>query len=144
MPDIKIRIEKTQKKDTALGASSQTPSTDVKQVAATSIFAHQMMGVSKQIISFSASNVANFTGNYLEQDRVNQTLDVISDVSTVTMGFATGGPVGGAIAISGIVTKKIFQAISDARQNVLMERDRQYMLQRSGNAALNGSRGTEN
>lgn len=142
MPNVKIRIERS---ETETGTPVTKKTDDkAKDVAMTSIFANQMIGVAKQIISYSASNIGNFTGNYIEQDRVNQQLEVLNDLATVTLGIATKGAVGGAIAVAGITTKKIFQLISDVRRDVLEERDRSLLLQRSGNATLNGSRGTEN
>ena len=143
MPNVKIRIERgdsDEKKATSTKASSD-PSKDISMQ---SIFANQMVGVAKQIISYSASNIGNFTGNYIEQDRINQQLEMLTDFSTIAIGFATKGAVGGAIAIGGIATKKIFQIISDSRRDVLEERDRSLLLARSGNSTINGSRGTEN
>ena len=143
MPSVKIRIERG-KEQAGDGNSQKMKEDPSKDVSVQSIFAQQMMGIGKQIVSYGTSNVANFSGNYIEQDRINNMLDAIGDVSTVALGFVTKGAVGGAIAIAGITTKKIFETISDMRKDVLQERDRNYLLARSGNSTTNGSRGTEN
>ena len=143
MPSVKIRIEKDEEQTS--DAKLQKGLEDRKnKVSIESAFVHQMIGTGKQIVSYSASNIGNFTGNFIEQDRVNQNLEILSDMATITLGFASKGVLGGAVAIAGITTKKIFQAISDYRKDILMERDRAYMLARSGNSTKNGSRGTEN
>ena len=144
MPAVKIRIEKG-KEQAGDGNSSVNKAEDPsKNVAVETLFAHQMLGLGKQIISYNASNIANFTGNYIEQDKINNTLEILGDVSTVGLGFVSKGWVGGTIAIAGVVTKKVFQMVSEYRQDILSERDREYMLARSGNSTTNGSRGTEN
>ena len=144
MPQVKIRIERVQDQAGEGNINQKVASDEKKNVAATSIFAHQMMGIGKQIFNYAASNVGFFTGNYIKQDEINATLDVISDASTIGMGFASGGWIGGAVAIVGVTTKKVLQNVTDRRNDVISERERNYWLARSGNSTTNGSRGTEN
>lgn len=142
MPNVRIRIEKEQE---AGGEAQQTqPKSEAKNVATQTFFAHQMLGTAKQIVRFQASNVGNFTGNYIKQEQINQTLDVLGDASTIALGFAAKGPIGAVVATIGIGTKHVLKAISDAREDELRERDRLLVMERSGNSTRNGSRGTEN
>lgn len=143
MPDIRIRIEKP-KDSRAENQQQQPQARDTENVALQTIFAQQMISTGKQIISFQASNIGNFTGNYVMQDNVNEMLDVVGDLSTVALGFVSKGWVGGLVAISGIATKKVFEFISQQQQNKILEMERDYLVKRSGNATTNGSRGTEN
>ena len=144
MPQVKIRIERGQEQAGEANVNQKVAEDEKKKVAATSIFAHQMMGIGKQIFNYAASNVGLFTGNYIEQDRINVALDMVSDLSTVGTGFVAGGWIGGSIAVIGIATKKTLEAITERRKDVMQEREREYWLARSGNSTTNGSRGTEN
>lgn len=142
MPNVRIRIEKGQ--EAGDDAQQTQQKTESKNVATTSLFAHQMLGTAKQIIGFQTSNIANFTGDYMKQDRVNDLLDVFGDASTIALGFASAGPVGGAVAMIGVATKSALKLIGQSREDELRERDRLLALERSGNSTRNGSRGTEN
>lgn len=145
MPDITIRIEKNREsKENNNAPSSVSKKKEDNNVAVQTIFAQQMISTGKQIISFQANNIANFSGNYLLQDNVNHTLDIIGDISTVALGFVAKGWIGGAVAIAGIATKKIFEVISRNQQDKLLGMEQDYLVKRSGNSTLNGSRGTEN
>lgn len=143
MPNVKIRIEKGQQQ-AGDGNLNTQGSEQSKSVAVTSIFAHQMLGTAKQIVSYAANNVGNYTGDYIQQSKINQGLETVSDLATISAGIMAGGWVGGIVAVAGITTKKVFQYITDTRNDILAERDREYMLARSGNSTTNGSRGTEN
>lgn len=144
MPQVKIRIEKGQEQAGDGNINQMASADEKKNMAATSVFAHQMMGIGKQIFNYAASNVGFFTGNYVKQDEINATLELIGDLSTVGMGFVSGGLVGGAVAVIGLTTKKVLQNVTDRRKDVMQERERNYWLARSGNSTTNGSRGTEN
>ena len=143
MPQVKIRVERSETETGEAGLNQKVASDEKKNVAATSVFAHQMMGIGKQIFNYAASNVGNFTGNYILQDQINVTLDVIGDLSTIGVGFAVN-PLAGVAAIAGIATKRILKEVTDRRNDIVAERERNYWLARSGNSTTNGSRGTEN
>ena len=144
MPQVKIRVERVQDQAGEGNINQKVASDEKKNVAATSIFAHQMMGIGKQIFNYAASNVGFFTGNYIEQERINRTLEVVGGVSTIATAVVAGGIVGGAAAIVGITTKSILENVTDRKKDELQERERNYWLARSGNSTTNGSRGTEN
>lgn len=143
---VKIRIENNVDIPGVGNAAALTTTQDEgkKKVGAKSIFANQMVATAKQTMNYAISNFGNFTGNYIKQDAIQNTVDFIGDLSTIGTGIAAGGWVGGLVATIGIATKKTFEAISDFRNNELSERQRAYMIERSGNATKNGSRGTEN
>ena len=144
MPQVKVRVERVQELAGEANINQKVASDEKKNVAATSIFAHQMMGIGKQIFNYAVSNVGFFTGNYIAQDNINLALNIVSDISTVGTGIVAGGLVGGAAALIGIGTKHTLEAITDRRKDVISERERNYWLARSGNSTTNGSRGTEN
>ena len=144
MPQVKIRIEKPQEQ-AGDGNINKAVGADIKKDAAvTSLFTHQMVGLGKQIFNYAASNVGFFTGNYIQQDEINTVLDLFGDASTIGTGFAAGGWIGGIVATIGVTTKKVLQGITDRRNDIVQERERNYWLARSGNSTTNGSRGTEN
>lgn len=142
MPNVRIRIEKGQ--EAGIEAQQAQQKSETKNVAVTSLFAHQMLGTAKQIVNYQASNIANFTGDYIKQEQINQTLDIISDGSTIALGAMAGGLPGGIVAAIGVGTKHVLKLISQTREDELKERDRLLALERSGNSTRNGSRGTEN
>lgn len=144
MPQVKVRIERVQDEAGEANINQKAAADEKKKMSATSVFAHKMMGIGKQIVNYAASNVGFFTGNYIVQDNINEAMDVINDVSTVGMGFAAAGWVGGVAAVLGVTTKKTLEMISDRRKDIIQERERNYWLARSGNSTTNGSRGTEN
>ena len=144
MPDIRIRIEKPKERKAEQQQQETSQKQEQENVAVTTVVAQQMISTGQQIISFQASNIGNFTGNYLLQDNVNEMLDVVGDVTTVALGFVSKGPVGGLVAITGIATKKVFEYISREQQNSFLKMEQDYMIKRSGNQTKNGSRGTEN
>lgn len=141
MANVRIRIER---EETDAGEARQTQKEDeAKNMATSSMFAHKMMGIGKQVFNYAASNVGNFTGDYIQQDQINKALDVVGDATTIGLGFAVN-PIAGVVATIGVATKNILKVVTRNREEELRERDRQYMLDRSGNSTRNGSRGTEN
>lgn len=146
MPQVKIRIEKGQ--ETA-GAGQELQEQNrqearKEQIAAVSIFANQMINIAKQSINYAMTNVGVRTGNYVLQDRINDAVKRIGQAATIGMGFYTGGVAGGFIAIAGLTTQTIFEEISRNEQIRQDNIKSEYLVERSGNATKNGSRGTEN
>lgn len=146
MPNIKIRIEKGVQ-TAGDGQEQQENKQSEKQQPIASptamLFYHQTINTAKQILGYATSNVANFTGNYLEQDRINNSLDIVGDLTTIGLG-ATRGWAGLIVAGVGVATKRTLQAVSMYQENVHIQNEQNYLLKRSGNATTNGSRGTEN
>ena len=108
------------------------------------MFAHQALNTAKQIVNYNISNVGVKTGNYVLQEQINEVVDVVSDISTIGLGFAAGGPRGGLVAIAGVTTKQIFKEISRNEEIKHQNIESDYLARRSGNTTTNGSRGTEN
>lgn len=146
MPQVKIRIEKGQEQAGVGNASATRVSEEnsMMKSASMSLFAHQMIGEAKQIANYAVSNVGNFTGDYILQDRINTTMEMLGDAMTLGTAFVSGGPLGVAIAATGIGLKKTLQAVSTFRNDTLAQRNIDLMIARSGNSTKNGSRGTEN
>ena len=147
MPNVKIRIEKGTEtagdgKEQQEAKQDESKKQSVANPTAM-LFYHQTVAMGKQIIGYAASNVGNFTGNYLMQDQLQSILDISGDVTTLALG-ATRGWAGVAVATMGIATKRVLQAISISQENVHLQNEQNYLLKRSGNTTTNGSRGTEN
>lgn len=142
MPNVKIRISREETEKTE--SSGLFPSVGREKIATVSIFAHQTLNTAKQIVNYNISNVGVKTGNYALQEQINTTVEVISDASTVGLGFAAGGWVGGVIAIAGVATKQIFKQISRNEEIKHQNIESEYLARRSGNTTMSGSRGTEN
>lgn len=144
MPSVKIRIEKSQENLGDSNLDQKASGDEKKQIAIATAFTHQIMGIGKKIVSYASSNIGNFTGDYKLQDDINATLDLVSDGSTVALGFSAGGWIGGLVAIAGVATKRVIETINTNRNDFVLERERAVLLARSGNATNDGSRGTEN
>ena len=144
MPNVKIRIEKGVEtagdgREIQEGKASRT-----EKLAVASVFAHQMINIGRQTINYAVSNIGNYTGDYIKQNEINKSLDVLSDLTTVGLGFATGGWIGGIVATVGVITKTGFQIASEQQQIAKSNRQYDYLRDRTGNATTNESRGTQN
>ena len=114
-----------------------------QKVASVSVFANVAFNNIRQVVNYSVSNVGNFTGDYIMQAQMQNIMSVVGDITTLGAGIAAG-PVGIGVAIAGLTVKyglQIATEINTERHNNIQY---EYMLARSGNAVLNGSRGTEN
>lgn len=145
MPQVKIRIESgTETAGDGQELQENKQKVSLEKVAVMSVFATQMISTAKQSLNFAVSNIGVNTGDYTKSVRIQKTLSAIGDITSVASGFAAGGWVGGTIAIAGITTNKIFEAIS-IQQDLVHDNIRtEYLKTRSGNTTKNGSRGTEN
>ena len=144
MPNVKIRIERGEEGGKDLSAAKGAGVASKKEISVQTLFATKMMGTAKQIVTNAASNVGNFTGDYIKQDQINVALEVVSGVVTIAMGAMAGCVPGAAIAAAGLLVNKAIQQFNTTMTENLAEKDRNIILARSGNAAINGSRGTEN
>lgn len=135
MPEIKITISKVDEdgkkapsnKDKVKG--EENTSDTMKQAARTAI-----VGAAKQLASYGISQYGNLTGT----KSLNNELDAITSVFSYGMQIATGGVVGAAAVAVQLGTSAINNYISNTKAN----QQAQLLLQRTGNAALNGGRGT--
>ena len=143
MPQVKIRI--SQESQEQIEVEGLQPSTIGKEKIATiSLFAHQGISMAKQIVNYEISNVGVKTGNYVLQEQINETMSVLSDIGTVGLGIASGGWVGGIIAVAGVTTKRVLEEKS-RNEGIKHENiESEYLRRRSGNTTTSGSRGTEN
>ena len=144
MPQVKIRIENTDDNQAGVGnASATSTKDDKKKVSATTIFTNQMIATAKQTMNFAINNIGNFTGDYIAQSKAQELVSFVGDVVSIVTG-ALVSPAAAVVAVAGLAVKQTFETISDIRKNQLSERPRSYLIERSGNATKNGSRGTEN
>ena len=151
MPQVKIRIERgvqTAGDGQEQQEQKRVDNQGINKIAVTSAFAHTMINTTKQIVTYSLSNVGQFTGNNLKQDQINTALEILGDVGSIVAGIATTvvseNPVPLFASIVSIGTKYGLRAYSEYQEFKHGEYQRNIMLERSGNSTINGSRGTEN
>ena len=146
MPNVKVRITSETEEQQQGGMEQIQPSkgSDTARMATTSLFVHAAVNNVKQAVQFGLSNVGNFTGDYIAQRNINQALDAMSGVSSIVMGAVTGGWAGAVIATASVAMRGITGEISRQMQYRNEDIQTSMMLQRSGNALTDGSRGTEN
>lgn len=142
MPDVRIRVETGQ---ATAGDGREIQETagkgkaDAKTVAL-SLLGHQAINTTKQILNYSISNIGNFTGNTVMQENVQAITGIMGDIASIGMATASGGWVGFAIATVGIATKYTLEAVSTQIQQRKDNNQSRFILDRSGNSTMNGSR----
>lgn len=151
MPQVKIRIEKGVE-TAGDGQENQEQKTSKQtssgKVAIVSAFSHMIINDTKKIVSYSLSNVGQFTGNNLMQQEINRGLDILGDVASIGAGLATSistlNPVPIIASIASVGIKYGTRAYSEYQEMRHAEYQTNLMVSRSGNSTMNGSRGTEN
>lgn len=142
MPDVRIRVETGQATAGDGREIQETASrgqADAKTVAI-SMLGHQALNTTKQILNYSISNIGNFTGNTVMQENIQTAVGIMGDLASIGMASATGGWVGFAVATIGVATKYTMGAISNEIANRKDNRQTAFILERSGNSTMNGSR----
>lgn len=141
MADVKIRVEAASRDE----LDGQRQGQEVKggqgteKIAVASIFAHQALNTAKQITNYAISNIGNFTGDYIKQDRVQTAVNAVSDMAAVGTAFAVNW-VAGVVAIVGVGIKKTLDVVSENQNIRHAENNAEYLRIRSGNSTTNGSR----
>ena len=104
-------------------------------------------------VDYSLSNVGNFTGDYITQAKINDTLSNINALSSIGMsalsGFAVGGFAGAIMgATLGAINTGVSSALNIKTQMVANSKTNYEIArlrERAGlNTLLDGGRGTEN
>ena len=148
MPLVKIRVEAgsedTGIKQDANQAQKALTEQEKARQASMSLFTHAMQSEVKKIINYSVANIGNLTGDSIRQQNVQRTMGYIQDIATIALGYKSSGAVGATIAIAGITLSKGLEVASYFIEQRHNDIEREYLLERSGNATLNGGRGTEN
>ena len=140
MPNVKIRLETQQEDTNQLEALSREQKT---KVATMTLLGTQLVANTKKILNYGVNNIGNFTGNYIAQEKIQLATDIVGDIATIGLGFATG-LIGGAIAIAGVAVSKSLEAVTFFQDEKHKRNEIEYLRERSGNTLVNGSRGTEN
>lgn len=138
MANVKIRIE-SQSEEQAQAEQAGGATTQTQKLAVASIFAQQAINFTKQVVNIGISNIANFSGNYVKQDQVQQAVSFLSEVAGVGTAFAVN-PVAGFVALGGLALKYTSQAIKENREMTRAEYQTDYLRRISGNSTTNGSR----
>ena len=92
-----------------------------------------MASAAKSIVSYGLNNYGNFTGDYIGQTRINESLKAISYASAIGAGFAMGGPVGGAMATLAVATNLFLENVN------LMEQKKKATIQSEQLRILTGT-----
>lgn len=141
MPSVKIRVEALQEGEEAQN-NIQT-SQEKKKVAAMTLLAHQAIANGKKVLNYSIGNIGNFTGDYTKTEGIQFALGVVNDIASIGVGAATS-PIGLGIAVVGVALSRTMEAVTYFQDIRHKDIESEYLLSRSGNSLLNGSRGTEN
>ena len=146
MPEVRARIT-TGSELAGDGKEAQENGTSgivgTQKIATISTFANIAVNQVRQIVNYSISNIGNFEGDQIKQAQMQQVMSVVGDVVSLGVGLA-GGPVTAVVAIAGLAVKTGLNIYSEFQGDKHNRYQYEYMLARSGNAVLNGSRGTEN
>ena len=150
MPSVKIRIEKgvetagsgLEEQEKELSKKQQ------KQLSIATVFVRQTMGQMKSVFMKDLSRIGERTGDYIKQANINGSLEVVNDIASIASGIAlsvtTYNPVPAIMAVAsvGIKIGQKYYDIAEEQRHASFQRE--FLLERSGNATTNGSRGTEN
>lgn len=107
----------------------------------------------KQAVSYTISNIGNFTGDYLQQEQTSFAVQLISDgIDIANAAWAgaklTGSPwgalIGAGVAVIGKTYNYGMQIYAGYMENVRQNKQIAQLRTRAGlNSTNNGSRGTE-
>lgn len=81
-----------------------------------------------------------YTGNSLLQDKISLGVSLIDDATSVAMGLAIGGPIGGIVASVGIASKYGMQAFNQQMEIATNNRTISINNVGLGNRNMNGGR----
>lgn len=141
MPQVNIRVESVSEAEQQTGVPTQKKE-ETKggaKTALTSVFVHQAMNTTKQIVNYGISNIGNFTGDYLKQDRIQNEISMATDLIAVGTAFSVN-IFAGLFATVGFGLKSFFE-ISNQQQSIRhRENNANYLRMRSGASTTNGSR----
>ena len=108
--------------------------------------------IAKQAVTFSISNIGNFSGDYITQTHVKQSFDALSGLASVGLGALAGfkyggGPIGAVIGASLEVVSQTITGITNIISGMVGNSKINYEIaqlkDRSGlNTYVDGSRGT--
>ena len=130
---IKIVISKTQ--ETALQPQTATPNkASGKESVLNKAVNVALVDAGKQIVSAGINQYGNITGNTL----ANKQLDSLTQVA----GYATQILVGGWVGAISVATQIGIQSFSNSANVRKANQEAQLLYQRSGNATIDGGRGT--
>lgn len=159
--DGKIYIVITDKMPAGGTPQTPTPTQPNQSDEKEGLFAHwartQILNTARKTamtaVTYSMSNIGNFTGDYITQTHVNDSIANLRSFlrlgASTLAGFKVGGPIGAVVgATIGVVNETIssFTTIHSAMvQNRKTNYEIEQLRNRAGlNATLDGSRGTEN
>lgn len=114
-------------------------------------FFNLIQGQAQQAVNYSIANIGNFTGDYVKQTQVAETMNILGFLGDLAMAGIAGskfGAPGIAISVGTIVLGKAItinqQIYAGKVENTRINYDIAQLRTRAGlNSANNGSRGTD-
>lgn len=146
MASIKVRLEKGV--ETAGDGreiqeqSSKSSELSTGKIASLSIFGTMALQQGKRIANYAVSNIGNFSGDYVSQRHLQQSLDLLGNVAGIVVGGLALGPAGAIVAAVGVGVNYGLEAISIAQTIKKDNYESAYLKERGGNVYNDGSRGT--
>ena len=162
MTDGKIYIYVTDKAPSETPSKpNASPNNNVSNKRENDILAHwsrdKIISTARNLattcVTYSLSNIGNFTGDYITQANVNNSLQALNSLKGIGENAIAGGIIGGPIGalIGGtlaLVNSSVSSALNINTQRIMNGKFNYEIAQirdRSGlNSKLDGSRGTEN
>lgn len=93
-----------------------------------------LINAGKQILSYGISQYGNVTGNTIKQRQMNDAINVAGYIATISLG--------GTVGVIAVATELAINAVSNTIETNKANREAELLYQRSGNATINGGRGT--
>ena len=144
MPEIKVRLEAgVQTAGDGKELQEKAPSElTAGNVASVGIFANLAVSQAKRITNYAIANIGNFSGDYVLQRNIQQTMDLIGSASTIVMGAVAGGIPGLIVATVGVGINYALEAVSVATNIKKENYQAAFIRERGGDVYNDGSRGT--
>ena len=130
---IEIVIRKTQETATQVGGQTEQKAKGKESVKDKAVNT-ALINAGKQFASYGVSQYGNLTGNTIRQRQIDTAVNLAGYVGQIM----TGGWIG-AIAVA---TQIGIEAMNSAVERSKTNTQAQMLLERSGNATINGGRGT--
>ena len=131
---IEIVIRKSEETSYQAQTSPTTPKTNQKESVQQKAVNTALINAGKRFASYGVSQYGNLTGNTIQQRKIENALNIAGYVGEI----AAGGWVGAISVASQLAISSMNNYIETNKSNLEAE----MLLQRSGNATINGGRGT--
>lgn len=133
---IEIVIRKTQETTQQNQVGTITPAKSSGKESATQKAVNTaLIDAGKQLASYAVSQYGNLTGNTIRQRQIDTALNIAGYIGQIA--------VGGWVGVIAVATQLGISAMNNAIETRKTNLQAEMLLQRSGNATINGGRGTD-